>query len=55
MAKQPTIKPEATYRVELARSIEIAPGIWARPGNEVTLIGADIATHGEAIKSYEEV
>ncbi|UPT95384.1 hypothetical protein J4G48_0040220 [Bradyrhizobium barranii subsp. apii] len=52
----PAVDPAKTYRVKLARAIEVVPGIWARPfDHDVTIQGADIPTHGDAIVSYEEV
>jgi hypothetical protein len=57
MADTPTNQPDPNkrYRVKLARAIQVAPGIWARPGNEVTLAGSEISQHGDSIVSYEEV
>jgi hypothetical protein len=51
----PQVDPDKQYRIKLARAIEVAPKIWARPGNEVTLKGSEIAQHGDAITSFEEV
>jgi hypothetical protein len=48
--------PKKRYRVKLARPVEVAPKIWARPlDHEVILQGDLIAGHGDAIISYEEV
>jgi hypothetical protein len=48
--------PAKRYRVKLNRAVQIAPKVWARPStHEVILIGSEIAKHGDAIASYEEV
>jgi hypothetical protein len=53
---KPAIDPAKSYRVKLARAIEVAPNIWARPADhDVILLGEYIASHGDAIESYEEV
>jgi hypothetical protein len=52
---KPAVDPSKHYRVKLARAVEIAPGIWARPSDDVTMDGDQIAGHGDAIASYEEV
>ena len=52
---KPAIDPSKHYRVKLAKAIEIAPSIWARPSDDVTMDGDQIAGHGDAITSYEEV
>jgi hypothetical protein len=52
----PAIDPEKIYRLTLARPVEIAPKIWARPGtHDVTVKGELIAGYGDAVSSYEEV
>jgi predicted transcriptional regulator len=48
--------PAKRYRVKLARAVEVAPRVWARPStHEVILLGCEIAQHGDAITSHEEV
>jgi hypothetical protein len=54
-AAKPAVDHSKHYRVNLARAIEIAPSIWARPNDDVTMDGDQIAAHGDAIASYEEV
>jgi hypothetical protein len=50
------VDPAKRYRVKLGRPVQIAPKIWARPStHEVILLGSEIAQHGDAITSYEEV
>lgn len=39
----PAIDPAARYRVELARAVELKPGIWARPGDDVVVTGVRLA------------
>jgi hypothetical protein len=58
MADTPVNQPDPAkrYRVKLARAVEVAPRIWARPStHEIILQGSEIAQHGDAITSYEEV
>jgi hypothetical protein len=47
--------PQKRYRVKLARAVELAPRVWARPRDEVTIQGDLISGYGDAIISYEEV
>jgi hypothetical protein len=48
--------PAKKYRLTLARSVEIAPNVWARPGShEVVVNGGLIAGYGDAVTKYEEV
>jgi hypothetical protein len=47
--------PAKSYRLKLARAVEIAPGIWARPTSETIVKGSLIAGLGDAVTSYEEV
>ena len=55
-AATPAIDPAKSYRVTLARSIQIVSGVWARPSDhDITMLGAAIASFGDAIESYEEV
>ena len=51
-----TIEQDKNYRVKLARATEIAPGIWARPDDEVILTGEVLSTEPikDNVKSYEE-
>ncbi|ARQ95335.1 hypothetical protein [Bradyrhizobium phage BDU-MI-1] len=52
----PAIDPAKSYRVQLARALEVVPGVWARPSDhEVILKGDAVALNGDAIASYEEV
>jgi hypothetical protein len=52
----PAIDPEKSYRLTLARAVEIAPKIWARPGShDVIVKGSLIAEYGDAVSTYEEV
>jgi hypothetical protein len=52
----PAIDPAKSYRLTLARAVEIAPKIWARPGtHDVIVKGELIAGYGDAVSSYEEV
>jgi hypothetical protein len=52
----PEVDPAKSYRVVLARSIQIVEGIWARPSDhDVIISGADVIRFGAAIESYEEV
>lgn len=50
-----TPDPNKSYRLKLSRSIEVAPKIWARPGNEAIVKGGLIAGFGDAVISFEEV
>ncbi|WP_316196567.1 hypothetical protein [Bradyrhizobium sp. SZCCHNS3053] len=47
--------PEKQYRLKLARAVEIAPKVWARPANETIVKGSLIAGLGDAVIGYEEV
>jgi hypothetical protein len=47
--------PAKRYRLTLARAVEVAPDIWARPGNETIVKGGLIAGLGDAVIKYEEV
>ncbi|WP_315782391.1 hypothetical protein [Bradyrhizobium sp. SZCCHNPS1003] len=49
------VDPVKSYRLKLARAIEVAPKIWARPGHEVIVKGNLIAGLGDAVIGYEEV
>ena len=50
------VDPAKRYRVTLKRAVQVAPRVWARPStHEVILVGSQIAQHGDAIASYEEV
>jgi hypothetical protein len=51
----PVIDPLKSYRLKLARSVEIAPKVWARPAHETIVKGGLIADLGDAVISYEEV
>jgi hypothetical protein len=55
MAKA-TIKPDKEYRVKLSRPVEIAPGVWARPGDEVKVLGHIVSALAseEKIANFEE-
>ncbi len=50
-----TPDPSKSYRLKLARSVQIAPDIWARPSNETIVKGSLIADLGDAVIGYEEV
>jgi hypothetical protein len=47
--------PAKSYRLKLARAVQIAPNIWARPAHETIVKGDMIAGLGNAVISYEEV
>jgi hypothetical protein len=52
----PTPDSAKSYRLTLARSVEIAPKVWARPGSHETIVkGSLIAGLGDAVTKYEEV
>jgi hypothetical protein len=52
----PAPDPAKSYRLTLARAVEIAPDIWARPGSHETIVkGSFIAGLGDAVTKYEEV
>jgi hypothetical protein len=51
-----TPDPAKSYRLTLARAIQVAPDIWARPGSHETIVkGSLIAGFGDAVIKYEEV
>ena len=51
-----TPDPAKRYRLTLARAVEIAPKVWARPGShDVIVKGSLIAGFGDAVTKYEEV
>lgn len=35
--------PSKTYSVTLKKPIEYAPGLWARPGDEISMTGEKLA------------
>ncbi|MGJ4945065.1 hypothetical protein ACQR1W_31180 [Bradyrhizobium sp. HKCCYLS1011] len=49
------VDPTKNYRLKLARAVEIAPKIWARPGQEAIVKGNLIAGLGDAVIGYDEV
>jgi hypothetical protein len=51
-----SIDPEKSYRVKLAHAVEIHPGVWARPGDVVVLIGSLLSSDAiqDKVESYEE-
>jgi hypothetical protein len=51
----PAPDPEKSYRLKLARAVEVAPNVWARPQHETIVKGSVIADLGDAVISYEEV
>jgi hypothetical protein len=54
-AAKAAVQADKHYSITLARAIEVAPKVWARPGDHVTMDGDQIPAHGDAIESYEEV
>jgi hypothetical protein len=54
-APAPALDPAKNYRLKLSRAVEVAPGIWARPGHETIVKGSLVTTYGAAVISYEEV
>jgi hypothetical protein len=48
------IDPARQYRVNLSRPVEVAPGVWARGGDHVIMVGDVLTSHKDSVESYEE-
>lgn len=49
----PAIDLGASYRIVLTGAVELRPGLWARPGDDVVLSGAKLALLGDKVARYE--
>ncbi len=53
--KKPIIDPAKTYSISLISPVEIAPHVWARPGDIVTIPGTQLAEIESKVENYTEV
>jgi hypothetical protein len=51
----PKINPSARYRVKLLGAVELRPGHWARPADDVVVTGAILEAIRAKVASAEPV
>lgn len=51
-----SIDPEKSYRVKLAHAVELHPGVWVRPNDELVILGSLLSSDAikDKVESYEE-
>lgn len=54
MALPKTISPDKTYTVTLTKAVEVHPGVWARPGDEVTVTGTVLNSIKDSVSNATE-
>jgi hypothetical protein len=51
----PKIDPSARYRVRLLGAVELRPGHWARPADDVVITGAVLESIRPKVATAEQV
>lgn len=53
MAVPSKIKPGWRYRVKLSKAIELSPGFWAKPADDVVVTGEKLETIKQWVQTAE--